>query len=388
MPDHRITRRSMITASAAALGLPAIAAAAAAATAKPGAKEPRRPAAAPMRAAVIESGGAPVGDHVRLVTDWPKPSPGRGEALVRTRAAALNHLDIWIAMEPARVPWISGADACGTVEAVGEGVDQAWIGRTIIVSAALPIVEPPRPGARPSRPPQINLLGSETQGTMAEWFTAPADNLIEVGDADPIAAAAFALTHLTAWRMIVSRARATPDQTALVTGIGGGVALAALGILKAIGCAAVVTSRQKEKLDRARALGADHGLIDEGQDWSKEARAFTSGRGVDLVIDSVGAPLHERCLRSLAHGGTLVTCGASAGAEAKTDLATIFWSQLSVLGSSMGNMDEMRAVTALFRSGALKPVVDSVHEPADAGKAYARLDSGRQFGKVVVRWAA
>jgi NADPH:quinone reductase-like Zn-dependent oxidoreductase len=341
-----------------------------------------------MRAAVIGRGGAPVGDHVRLVTDWPKPAPGRGEVLARTRAAALNHLDIWIGMEPARVPWISGSDACGTVEAVGEGVDEAWIGRTIIVSAALPIVEPPRPGARPSRPPQINLLGSETQGTMAEWFTAPADNLVEVGDADPIAAAAFALTHLTAWRMIVSRARATPDQVALVTGIGGGVALAALGILKTIGCATIVTSRQKEKIDRARARGADHGLLDEGQDWSKQAREIAGGRGVDVVIDSVGAPLHERCLKSLAHGGTLVTCGASAGSEAKTDLGTIFWSQLSVLGSSMGSMDEMRAVTALFTSGALKPVVDSVHEPADAGKAYARLESGRQFGKVVVRWGA
>lgn len=384
MSRDPITRRSMIAGSVATVGATTLAGP----RAWPDDTEAVTPAdAGVMRAALITAGGEPVAAHVRLVDDHPRPLPGPGELLVRTRAAALNHLDLWVGRRLDSGSWVSGSDACGTVEALGDGVDRAWLGRSVIFNAAVPVHEPPLPGRRPSRPPRIELIGASTPGAMADLFTAPAANLVDVGDTDPVEAAAFALTHLTAWRMLVTRARVTPDQVALVTGIGGGVALAALAILRELGCRVIVTSRHQDKLDRARGLGADQGVLDEGQDWSERVRELTGGGGVDVVVDSVGAPLHGRCLASLAQGGTLVTCGATAGSEATTHLSTIYWNQLSVLGSSMGDMDELRQVTALLLAGRIRPVVDAVFEPADVAAAYARLESGRQFGKVVVRWS-
>jgi NADPH:quinone reductase-like Zn-dependent oxidoreductase len=211
--------------------------------------------------------------------------------------------------------------------------------------------------------------------------------VLDIGDADPVAAAAFGLTHLTAWRMLVTRARLQPGMTLLIPGIGGGVALAALAICRHLGCTTIVTSRHASKLERATALGADHAVLDSGADWSRAVRQLTGGRGVDVVAESVGKAVHMACVKSLARGGTLVTCGCTTGPDAGTDLARIFWNQLSIVGSTMGSMDEFRAVVALLRSGGLSPVVDRVFEPAEASEAYARLEAGEQFGKLVFRWS-
>ncbi len=342
-----------------------------------------------MRAAVIERSGDDVAANVRLVSDWPEPVAGAGEVRVRTEAAALNHVDLWLGQRDwASFPHITGFDGCGIVETVGEGVDEAWLGRRVIFNAAVAEATPPAPDVRPDRPPEIGLIGSETQGSMAEMFIVPAANILDVGDADPINAAAFALTFLTAWRMISTRARLKPDQTVLVTGIGGGVALAALQIAQYIGAKAIVTSRHQWKLDTAQGLGAKHGILDQQQDWSEEVRDLTGGRGVDLCVDSVGKAVHARCIQSLAQGGILTTCGATTGGDAETMLGAIYWKQLSILGSSMGDMDEFREVTALFRAGKLQPVIDQVFQAQDAAHAYARLQAGEQFGKVVVRWSS
>jgi NADPH:quinone reductase-like Zn-dependent oxidoreductase len=233
----------------------------------------------------------------------------------------------------------------------------------------------------------LTLLGEHTQGTMAERFVAPVTNLADVGDADPLQAAAFGLTHLTAWRMLVSRAQVAAGDLVLITGIGGGVALASLGIARHLSCRVVVTSRAQSKLDLALDLGAEAGVLDTGEDWSREVRRLSDGRGVDVCVDSIGAVTHTACLKSLAHGGRLVTCGCTSGPAPTTDLARLFWNQQSILGSTMGDGDEFRQVVSLFRSGALMAVVDSVHEASDAAKAYARLESGDQFGKVVVSWS-
>ncbi len=340
-----------------------------------------------MKAAVIDRSGVDVAANVRLATDWPEPIAGPGEVRVRTEAAALNHVDLWVGQSDGQpFPHITGFDGCGIVETVGEGVDEAWLGKRIIFNAAVPEAEPVEPDVRPDRPPKIGLIGSMMPGSMAEKFVVPVANVLDVGDADPIQAAAFALTFLTAWRMISTRAQLKPDQTVLLTGIGGGVALAALQIVKSTGNPIIVTSRHQWKLDTAQGLGADHGILDQGQDWSEEVRELTGGRGVDLCVDSVGKVLHGKCIQSLARGGTLTTCGATTGGDAETLLRDIFWKQLSVLGSSMGNMDEFREVTALFRAGKLEPVVDRVFPAAEAAQAYARLQAGEQFGKVVVRW--
>lgn len=230
------------------------------------------------------------------------------------------------------------------------------------------------------------MIGEHDPGCLAEHFIAPVGNVIDIGECDPVEAAAFGLTHLTAWRMLWTRARVRPGMTVLVPGIGGGVAVALLGIARHLGCTTIVTSRHAHKLEKARSLGADHGILDAGQDWSKDVRKITGRRGVDIVADSVGKAVHASCLKSLARGGTFVTCGCTTGPDATTDLARIFWNQLSVIGSTMGDMTEFASVVALFRSGALKPCVDRVFSPAEGRAAFARLEAGEQFGKVVVDW--
>jgi len=342
-----------------------------------------------MRAITIERQGTPVVEAVRFREDLPDPVADAGECVVRTEASALNHLDLWVGRGlpgiDIRYPHVGGSDAAGVVESVGAGVDPAWVGRRVLLNAAVPQPEAARPGLAPA-PADIRMIGEHGPGTHAERFVSPAANLVAIGEVDPVQAAAFGLTHLTAWRMMTSRAGLRGGETVLITGIGGGVALAALGLAKHLGCTTIVTSRSEEKLARARSLGADHGVLDKGEDWSREVRGLTGRRGVDCCLDSVGGPILSHAIRSLARGGVFVTCGTTAGPVASCDLARVFWNQLSVLGSTMGDMAEFREVVALLLRGLVRPVVDSVHRPKDARTAYARLESSGQFGKIVFDW--
>ncbi len=343
-----------------------------------------------MQAITITKQGTPVADNIALDNDWPDPTPAAGEVVVRTEASAFNHLDLWVGRGLPGLdlpfPRISGSDGVGIVEAVGEGVDDAWVGRRVALNAAIPVHDRVHPDVSPALPDNF-MIGEHTHGTMAAKFAAPAANVIDIGDeADSVEAACFALSGLTAWRMLTTRARLQPGQWVLIPGIGGGVALAALAIAKHLGCRAIVTSRHQHKLDKARELGAEVGILDEGQDWSREARAATGKRGVDVCCDSVGKKIHLSCIKALARGGVFVTCGCTTGPDATTDLARIFWNQLTIIGSTMGDMAEFREVMALFRCGALRPVIDNVYSPADAAGAYARLESGEQFGKIAIRW--
>jgi NADPH:quinone reductase-like Zn-dependent oxidoreductase len=342
-----------------------------------------------MRAVTITKQGEPVAGNVRVVGDWPEPTAAPGWLIVRTEASGLNHLDLFVGMGVPGVeltyPRVSGSDACGRVESVGEGVDPAWLGRRVVLNGAVPQPYPIHPDVVPAAPAR-RMIGEHDPGTHAERFTAPAANVLDVGDADPEPAAAFGLSHLTAWRMLVSRAGLRAGQTVLITGTSGGTAQALFNIAKLFGCTTIVTSRRQHHLDRAIELGADHGVLDTGADWSRQVRRLTGKRGVDVCADSVGKALHRSCLKSLARGGTLVTCGATTGSDAVTDLARIFWNELTLVGSTMGDMNEFSQVVSLFRNGSLKPAVDSVHDSADAAAAFARLESGEQFGKVVIRW--
>jgi len=342
-----------------------------------------------MRAIEISRQGSPVAANVRFTTDRAAPSPGPGEALVRTEASALNHLDLWVGRGlpglDTRFPTVTGSDGAGRVESVGDGVDSAWVGRRVLLNAAIMRSGTGHPD-QVDAGEDIHMIGEHSPGTMAERFVAPISNLLDIGEADPVQATAFGLTHLTAWRMLVTRAQIRPGQTALITGIGGGVALAALGLCRHLGCRTIVTSRHADKLQRARELGADHAVLDDGSDWSKAVRGATGRRGVDVVIDSIGRSVLSPSIRSLARGGRFVTCGCTSGFEGSLDLARVFWNQLSVLGSTMGTMQEFREVVSLFRSGAVRPVIDSTLRPEAGVDAYARLESGLQFGKVVVDW--
>ena len=342
-----------------------------------------------MRAIIIERQGAPVLPNVACVTNHPDPTAGPGEVLVRTEAAALNHLDLWVGRGlpgiDIRYPAISGSDGAGVVEAVGAGVDPAWIGTRVLLNAAVPKPDAAHPGVRPA-PADIFMIGEHGPGCLAEKFVAPVSNVLAIGEADPVQAAAFGLTHLTAWRMMVTQTGLRAGMTVLITGIGGGVALAALAIARHFGCETIVTSRHQSKLDRARALGANHTVLDTGADWSREVRQLTGRRGVDLCVDSVGKSIHLHSIKSLARGGTYATCGATTGPDATTDLTRIFWNQLRIVGSTMGDMREFREVVSLFRSGAISPVIDRVFAPSEGREAFARLEAGEQFGKLVVDW--
>lgn len=348
-----------------------------------------------MRAVVVTRQGSPVAPNIRFAADWPDPpAPGPGQVLVRTLVSAFNQMDLWVARGvpglKLEYPRISGCDACGVVEKLGAGVDPAWLNRRVIVNAAVEQPTRESPGDPPASTlaPAYELIGEHSQGMHAELFIAPAANLADVGDADPAKAAAFGLVTLTAYSMMVTKAQLRPGAAVLITGIGGGVATAAAMIARWMSCRIAVTSRHQWKLDKARDLFKAHCLIlDQGQDWSKEVRAWTNKRGVDLAVDSSGKATHLNCIKSLGRGGTYVTPGATSGPDATTDLARIFWNQLRILGSTMGSNEEFREAAALFRAGALDGVVDQVFDAKDAVKAYERLEAAEQFGKIVLRWA-
>jgi NADPH:quinone reductase-like Zn-dependent oxidoreductase len=341
-----------------------------------------------MKAIAVMRGGAPVAPNVE-VTEVPDVAPGPGEVRVRTEASALNHLDLWVGAGLPGIdrpyPRVTGSDGVGIVDAVGGGVAEGWIGRRVMMNAAVNVGEPAIPGAVPAGE-MLEVIGEHSPGAMAEAFIAPVTNVLDIGDADPVQAAAFGLAHLTAWRMATTRGGVRPGDFVLIPGIGGGVALAALGICRHLGASVVVTSRRQWKLDRALELGASAAILDDGTDWSRAVRAATGKRGIDVCLDSVGKAIHGACIRSLARGGRFVTCGCTTGPDATTDLARIFWNQLSLHGSTMGDMREFREVSSLFLAGRLSPVVDAV-EPVEAGpRQFARLEQGEQFGKLVVDW--
>jgi len=338
-----------------------------------------------MKAAAVLCEGTPVASNIDVV-DWDSLEPQPNEVLVKTEASSLNHLDLWVGTGMPGLnltyPRISGSDGCGIVQEVGSEVDGDIVGKRVLLNAAVK-----QNNNQPFIPDDIRMIGEHDNGANAEYFTAPRDNVIEVGDVDAVTASAFGLTHLTAWRMLMTKANLQRGQTVLITGIGGGVALAALNICNYFDCNTIVTSRHEWKLKKAKELGATHCVLDEGEDWTSSVRGLTDKQGVHICVDSIGGPAHHPCIKSLARGGVLVTCGCTAGHAPKTDLARIFWNQLSVMGSTMGDMEEFSGVLELLTNG-VTPVIDSVFPYTEAQSAFARLESGEQFGKIVIDWSS
>ncbi|MEM1329794.1 MAG: zinc-binding dehydrogenase [Planctomycetota bacterium] len=347
-----------------------------------------------MKAIVCTVQGLPVAPNIAFQADWPELEPPEpGELQLRTLASAFNHMDLWVGRGVPGLeltyPRVSGCDACAEVEAVGERVDPSWIGRRVICNAATEVSGPVRPDdPSPSTlAPDYELVGEHHWGMHRERFCLPADNCAPIAaDRDPIEAAAFGLTFLTAYSMMFTKGTLHPGQSVLITGIGGGVATSALALAKHLGCPTAVTSRHPWKLDKARDLGADEAILDTGEDWSRAVRAWTNKRGVDMAVDSVGKATHLSCIKSLARGGAYVTPGCTTGPDATTDLARIFWNQLRILGSTMGGRSEFLELAALFNAGKLAPVVDSVFKPEDGQNAYERLEAAEQFGKIIIDW--
>ena len=234
----------------------------------------------------------------------------------------------------------------------------------------------------------MQLLGEHRDGTFAEFVSLPARNVLpRPPHLDAAEAAALGVNHLTAWRMLFTQARVRPGETVLVFGIGGGVSMAALQLAKMAGARVVVTSRDAAKLDIAATLGADHGICSATQDVAKAVLAFTGGRGVDVVIENVGAAVWSAALKSLVRGGRLVTCGATSGDQPGADLRRLFIRQLQVFGSTLGNLAEFQALLNACSATGLKPRIDRRFALADVHAALSLLDSQQQAGKIALEIA-
>ncbi|MCL4806202.1 MAG: zinc-binding dehydrogenase [Thermoanaerobaculia bacterium] len=342
-----------------------------------------------MKAAFLSRHG---GNDVLSVGELPDPAPGPGEVLVRLSAAALNRLDLFvrdgIPGVPVDFPHVPGADGCGRVEAVGEGVTGLAVGDRVVLQPGLSCgrCEFCRDGER-SLCVDYEILGEHRAGTLAERVVVPAANVWKApAHLTNEEAASFPLAAMTAWRMLVTRAALRPGESALIHGIGGGVSGYALQVARLCGASPViVTSGSEVKLEAALRMGADVALDYRKVDVGKKVRELTGKRGVDVVVDSVGAATWRASLTAAAKKGRIVTCGATRGPNPEEEIRIIFWKQLSILGSTMGTDAEFRALLHAVGSRQVHPVVDQVFALGEVRSAYARLESGAGFGKVVVK---
>ena len=332
-----------------------------------------------MRAIVLRTLGGP---DVLQIEDVPDPAPGAGEALVRLRAAALNHRDVWIRKGQyagIRTPIILGSDGAGEVAAVGPGVDKTWVGQAVVINPSFNFGDDER-----AQGPEFQILGLPRDGTYAELVSVPATAL----HAKPAhlsfeEGAALPLASLTAYRALVPRARLQADETVVVTGIGGGVATCALLFAVRLGARVYVTSGSDAKLESARAHGASGGVNHRDTEWPKALQALIGGRP-DVIIDGAGGDTFNKALDLVIPGGRVVSYGATLGAVPSLEVRRIFWKQLNVLGSTMGSPRDFAAMLQLYADG-VRPVVDGVLPLDQAAAAHRRMEEGDQFGKIVLR---
>jgi NADPH:quinone reductase-like Zn-dependent oxidoreductase len=325
-----------------------------------------------VKAVRIHEDGGP---EVLSYEDIPDPEAQPGEALVALRAASLNHLDIWVrrGLPSVPKPRILGADGAGVVAALGEGVTGFAEGDRVVVNPG--IVHDGR----------VSVIGEHTDGTYCELKSIPVEQLHPL-DA-PLTfeeGAAFPLVFVTAHRMLVTKASILVGEWVLIWGIGGGVALAAFEIARALGARTIVTSSSAEKLERARELGADVAVDHEQEDVVAAVRDATGGQGADVVVETVGEATWERSLAAASYEGRVVVCGATSGHSPPARLYRLWWKQLVVYGSMMGTREDFEGAYELIRSGRARVHVDSVYPLAEAATAHERLESGAQFGKVVL----
>ncbi len=345
-----------------------------------------------MRALCLTAPGGP--EHLALL-DLPAPPLGApDEVRIGVRSIALNRLDLWVAgglpgAASTGFPRVVGTDAAGVVLAVGPAVSHVRPGDRVMVNPGLSCgrCEACTAGEEVFCR-SFGVLGEHFGGTAAEELVLPARNVVLLeGEWSWAEAAAFPLATMTAWRMLTTRARLAAGETVLIWGIGGGVAIAALQIARFLGARIAVTSSSAAKLARAAELGAEL-ILDHasGADLPAAVKAHF-GRGVDLVVDTVGAPTWPHSLRALRPGGRLVTCGATGGPNIELDLRRLFWFQWSLLGSTMATNAEFAAVAAHGNAGRFRPPIDAIFPLAEGAAAYRRLAAGDQFGKLVLEVA-
>ena len=341
-----------------------------------------------MKAAVFHQ----CGDASQIkIEDVPEPQVGAGQALVRVHASAFNHIELWSLHGPAdesyRFPMWTGSDIAGVIERLAPEVTGWSVGEAVVVNPSLSCGKCDRClEGEISQCDQYDILGSNGNGGNAEYIAADADKLMCTPNGfDFVKAAAAPLAYQTAWRAIVTRAKLQQGEDVLVLGASGGVAAAAIQISKMLGARVFAVTSSEEKMEKARLAGADFVLNRKTSNPFDEVRSLTRGRGVDLVIENVGAATWTESQNILRKGGRLVTYGRTTGREAITNLSTLFWNEQTLIGSTMGSLDDFREVMEHVFNGTIDPIIDSVYPLERAAEAYARYERGEQFGKIVLQ---
>jgi NADPH:quinone reductase-like Zn-dependent oxidoreductase len=340
-----------------------------------------------MKAVTLRAHGGP---EVLRVEELPEPEAGPGEVRVRVRAVAMNHVDLWVRRGlphlKLQYPFLLGADVAGTVDALGPGVTGLAVGDEIVVN----------PGhscgrcreclsGRDNLCRHFELMGEDRPGGYAEKIVVPQVNVVpRPASLAAEQAAAVPVTFLTAWQMLTRKAPVRPGDDVLVIAAGSGVGTAAVQIAKLHGARVIATASSDDKLARARALGADETINHATADLVAEVRRLTGKRGVDIVFEHVGAEVWPKVILCAARGGRIVTCGATSGFDARTDLRHVFFRQLEILGSTMAPKGDLYPILAHVAAGRLKPVIDRVMPLEQAAEAHRLLEERRPFGKIVL----
>ncbi|HJQ93221.1 MAG TPA: zinc-binding dehydrogenase [Candidatus Thermoplasmatota archaeon] len=339
-----------------------------------------------MKAAYFERHG---GLEVLKVGELPSPPLGPADVRVNVKAAALNHLDLfvregWPGLK-LPLPHIGGTDLAGVVSEVGDAVKGVKVGDEVLVNPGLNFKA--GPDGEQLIPPDVSIVGETRWGGLAEECVVPATHVVPKPDSLTWEeAAALPLAAITAMQMVKRRGRVKRGDKVLVVGAGGGVAVMAVQVAKAMGAWVCATTGGPEKVAKVRGLGADHVIDYKAEpEWSKAAFLASGKVGYDVVIDSVGQATFKGSIRALRHGGRFVTCGATTGPVGELDLRLVFWKQLSVLGSTMGIPQDLEDALAMVRSGHLRVFVDSVWPLDQAKEAQAKMERAEQFGKIVLR---
>jgi NADPH:quinone reductase-like Zn-dependent oxidoreductase len=340
-----------------------------------------------MKAIVFHQHGDP---SVLHYTDVNEPQLGANDVLVRVRACALNHLDLWVRRGlpgvPIPLPHIPGSDVAGEVAKIGSNVNTVHVGQKVVLAPGVTCGKCPACiSGNDNLCREYTNLGYMLDGGCAEYVRCPEMNCMPYpGDLDWAHAAAIPLVFQTAWHMLVHRAQLQPCETVLVLAAGSGVGGAAIQVAKFFGARVIATAGNDEKLEKAKQIGADEVIHHGTTPIAKEVRRLTENQGVDVVFEHVGTATWNESVKSLANSGRLVTCGATTGYDARIDLRFLFTRQLSIMGSYMGTKSELRTVLKLVAQGRLKPIVDKVWPVHDCITAHGYLEKGQQFGKVVL----
>ena len=340
-----------------------------------------------MKAVVFHQHGGP---EVLRYEDVPDPTPARGEVLIEVKATSINHLDIFIrrGMPGVHVPMpkIAGSDAAGLIRELGPDVAGLKVGQRVTINPGISCghCEFCTAGFG-SQCVSYTIMGEHSHGAYAELVKVPAHVVLPIPDSLSFEnAAAAPLVFLTAWSMMIGKGNMRPGEDVLILGVGAGVGTAALQIAKMAGCRVFATASSEEKLERARQLGADFVINYKTDEFDRKIRELTHKRGVDVVVDYIGADTWVRSLRSARRGGRVLTCGATSGFGPQTDLRQIYFRQVQVIGSTMGNHREFLDVMKCIFRGQLKPIVDRVLPLSEARKGHELIEGRSVFGKIVL----